>query len=350
MIPDPFGPGISQALPAKWAVLQVLTKGTDLTFKEVRTELEKLGYLRKPTVLRGALRRIEEFGLAVRLKRYRRNKPESWKLTERGRGVSLSSPKKTVPMFIQTKIEEALKTKTSWVFVADLATELSIDKTAVGGALRKLFAKDKVIRKTIPGYRRLWALKSVYDSSAGPFLTVPPPRARAPRTKNKKATAASARPAAVISGTRNRAMCLPTKPTLVKAVTDLVKEKVTSKATFSAHDITKELREKILVQAKGLDPTTRQTYVPIVDPSEGLTVYVQGISVPKIEHEDVKEVMSHLFNTGEIDGYSRDFNGTFMEYSPAAIAAPPAPASSPTDPDPTPAPTSGGTYDGSSVI
>lgn len=228
-------------------------------------------------------------------------------------------------MGIQSRIEDTLATKTSWVYVADLAEELQLDKKSVGGALRKLFAKDKTIRKVTVGVGpRLWALKSVYDSNQS--LTIPPPPAKKQATKKT-----SPRKRATI-------MCLPNKPTLVTAVTTVVNELMAAKKKFSAHDVTKEVRER----------ASKSTIT--LDVNESGNVFHNGASVPRVQHDDVKEVVAHLFSTGEMSGYARLFNGTYMEYA-EAVATANDPSNNQASQDPVvPAVVDGGSYDGSSTI
>lgn len=168
-------------------------------------------------------------------------------------------------------------------------------------------------------------------------------------------------------------MCAPiNKPSLIAAVGDLlVNEFVTSGKKFSAFDITKRLREKVLEQQQDLDVkfrqnNIRQTYVPIVDSSETGTVRVQGQEVPKIEHEDVKAIVHDIFNAGGMPNIGRVHTpGGFWEYDmqaniDAIAAQTPAPlpvatavsgaTGSTTDPDPISGGTMGSTYDGSSTI
>jgi len=54
MIPDPSGlRTIERSVPAKWAVVQVLSKRVNLTLKEIAALLKELGYERRRTALRG---------------------------------------------------------------------------------------------------------------------------------------------------------------------------------------------------------------------------------------------------------------------------------------------------------
>lgn len=102
------------------------------------------------------------------------------------------------------------------------------------------------------------------------------------------------------------------KPSLVKAVTDLLKfEYLPNHVKFSAHDVTSRLRELVLQQGVigGVYP---------IDVAEVGTVMVQGQRVAKIEHSDVKQIIHTLFETGELPGYTREDNGTFFEYAPDA--------------------------------
>lgn len=325
MTPDPNGQRVvHDKTPAKWAIVQVLSKRLILDLKEIEELLLEMNYRRKRSSLRRALRRIVRFGFAVRHTRYR-PKRAGWQLTERGRQLPLIPPKRKNDMGIQSRIEDTLATKTSWVYVADLAEELQLDKKSVGGALRKLFAKDKTIRKVTVGVGpRLWALKSVYDSNQS--LTIPPPPAKKQATKKT-----SPRKRATI-------MCLPNKPTLVTAVTTVVNELMAAKKKFSAHDVTKEVRER----------ASKSTIT--LDVNESGNVFHNGASVPRVQHDDVKEVVAHLFSTGEMSGYARLFNGTYMEYA-EAVATANDPSNNQASQDPVvPAVVDGGSYDGSSTI
>lgn len=346
MLVDPFDRQVIDLdTPTKRAVLRVLTKKASLTVTEVRKLLAGFEYYRNPSSLRRALDRLVRFGLAVRLTKYRRRVGRaSWQLTERGRQVPI---KASTSMTIQSRVLIALESKTSWVLVADLAAELQLLMKQTSGALRKLLKKNKTVRY-IGLSRRLWASREVYDraSQIGPALGMPSLVIPVRKTK-KKATAASARPAAVNSVRRNRTMCLPNKPSLVQAVTDVVQEVVATKATFSSHDITKALRDKV---DKNADAVAAGFTTAIIDTRETGTVHVKGRSIAKVEHDDVKEVVNHLYNTGAMVGYSRDHNGTYLEYSPAAVALPPDPTTGSTDPDPAPQVGNSGSYDGSSTI
>src|SRR5512139_919132 len=100
-------------------------------------------------------------------------------------------------------------------------------------------------------------------------------------------------------------MTHPTKPSLSKAVTDVIKfEYLPSRVKFSAHDITARLRELVLQQA------VIGAVYPI-DTAETGVVIVQGNRVARIEHNDVKIIVHALFDAGEFSRDSREDNGTF---------------------------------------
>lgn len=158
-------------------------------------------------------------------------------------------------------------------------------------------------------------------------------------------------------------MCLSattaTKLSLIKAVGDLViLEFIPAQKKFSAYDVTKRLREIVLGSAKGTIPPGS-----VIDTNETGTVFVQGTSVAKIEHDDVKEIVHELFNAGAMSGYDRIHTGQHFEYDLAATIAATnqtaatqavAPVVTPADPL-TPDPTvvtgaTGAAYDGSSTI
>jgi Fe2+ or Zn2+ uptake regulation protein len=146
------------------------------------------------------------------------------------------------------------------------------------------------------------------------------------------------------SSGRTSSMCNvdPSKPILNGAVRLTIAEFIQQKKAFSAYDITKALREKML----STDPVQNT----IVDPKETGTVYVQGKAVPKIEHEAVREVVLECFTANELTGYDRIHNGRYFEYKPALV---PFTASVPdpnTPPDPATPATSGGSYDGTPTL
>lgn len=113
-------------------------------------------------------------------------------------------------------------------------------------------------------------------------------------------------------------MCSPAdKPSLIKAVGDLlVNEFVTSGKKFSAHDITKRLRNIELDRAKN---ATRNMPLPMpnstpIDRLETGEVHVLGYKVPKIDHEDVRNIVHDIYSAGGMPNLGRIRTNGFWEY------------------------------------
>ena len=340
MMADPTGRRIiPEGVPAKWAVVQVLSTKVELTIADIRQLLAEFGYKRFEGTIRTSLLRIEKFGFAVRHLLYKKRKRiTGWQLTERGRQLPATPPqKKRSLMGTLWNVEDALAKKTGWTYIGELADETNIDKKKVGGALRKLYAKGAAIRILSSDTRKLWA-----HQNNAPFVSswkiptlppLPPPKKKTPSTSVR---AVKNNPTG-----KQDTMCLPTKPTLIAAVTDLVKAMIAKQRTFSAHDVTKALRENVndLAEARLKDHTITSSFD--INIAETGTDYNKGVLVAKIKHDDVRAVVGHLFNTGEMGDYSRFYNGEFFEYSP------PAKVTSVLDPA---AGDDSSSYDGSSTI
>lgn len=350
MTPDPIGQRvIYRRVPTKWALLQILSTRIGLTLRDAKSILEGMKYSRHSSALRIAFKRLETFGLAVRQSIYKLDRGAyRWKLTERGKQLSLK-PQKVPMACIEWQIEEILRNKDVWFHASGIAEEIKLGIKPVSGALRRLCAKGKVIRKIHPKdpyKRKIWASPKGDDSWDMPDL---PPRASPNRTK--RSPNAMAKATATLAS-RKPSMCLPAnKPPLVAAVTLIVKEKTTNKDIFSAHDVTKELRGRVLhhAEAAAKSLTDKIDATALIDKTETGTVHVSGQEVAKIEHEEVREIVVHLFSSGSMDGYYRNSAGAYMVYAPT-------PPVQVTDPDPTVSsvdPTivnDGSDYDGSSTI
>jgi hypothetical protein len=101
-------------------------------------------------------------------------------------------------------------------------------------------------------------------------------------------------------------MCRPDNmPTLCAAIDGEVDEFVDNKKAFSAHDITKSVRGKVL------------NGEVVIDTAETGVVHVSGRDVAKVDHELVKEVVHDLFQRGGMDGYDRVHNRTHWTYQEA---------------------------------
>lgn len=366
--------------PTKWAILCVLTTKYWLTVNDIQDLLVGLSYRRSRSHIRKGLSRCLKFGLVINTT-YTKNDVR-WQMTEHGL-QALNMPK-TMKETMSEKVRREMSLATKWLAVSDLVTLITGAKApTVARALRQEGASADVPGlvmlggvtatykfKKIPGDtygRKQWALGAA-DTTGWADAA---PKLRPMTVKTKKAKSASAGGAVVALNPRYQGfpMCLSAttaaKTTLLTAVGDLVtKEFLPAQKRFSAHDVTARLRGLVYDQAKEMDDKcqttgTRQTYVPLVDSAQTGKVYVKGLEVAKVEHEDVKEIVHELFNSGAMAGYDRVHNGKYFEYDLVANIQPvlpqatvvSAPATTPADPTTaTPAGTAGSTYDGSSTI
>ena len=96
--------------------------------------------------------------------------------------------------------------------------------------------------------------------------------------------------------------------TLQTAVFEQVKEFATNSQTFSVHDITRTLREKV---AKG------ELEIPEVE--------VSGASFRfEIRHDKVKALFDEMYRTGTFDHdvtFTRSFNGMYFDYTPTLVSS-----------------------------
>lgn len=365
LTPDPNGQrSLNPKTPTKWALLQVLSTGCALTIFDIRyVLLWDLSYRRSKGSLLRALNRCVKFGL---VSVFGRRQHRLWKMTTIGKDLANTPPKKTMTNFncASELIRPLVVGAKRWMCVSDLANALpGTSRGSIGRALRKepMLYKGMVIPDDRYN-RKQWA--SVLADTTGWLDAIPtpgPPRTRNVSKKKKTATPVSAVVASSPSYKGFNLMCVPAnKPSLIRAVGDLVlSEFVPAQKKFSAHDVTKRLREQVLQQVEALDPVLRQTYVPIVDPFETGYAHVSGKQVSKIEHEDVKGIVHELFQVQAFAGYGRVHVGSHWEYdllanlpvitpdpSPIAISSP---TTSPS-PDPAVAGVAGAAYDGSSTI
>lgn len=390
LIPDPTGPrSLPSSIPTKFAVLAVLSTKCWLSAAAIQVLLKGLSYRRSKDAIRLALDRCTKFGLAESQGHFRyessvaykpgakrqTHRHRKWKLTERGRqyvnspGAAMKAKRETSADLVREVIARA----TAWVSVSEIREELASKgkKLSASTVRKKLREEAGLLYKCekIPGdrYGRFqWAFSAV-DTTGWSDASIPVPLQKASsKPKTPAGSPASVSTYAMYGGLI--LMCAPTnKPTLIKAIGDLlVNEFVTCGKTFTAHDVTKRLRELVLKQAKDIDDqckatNTRISYVPLVDSNETGVVHVQGLQVPKIDHEDVKNTVHDIFNAGGMPGIDRIHGGTHWEYDTVANIAARQPASLPqavvvSDPstapgaDPAVAGTDGSSYDGSSTI
>ena len=231
-------------------------------------------------------------------------------------------------MTVRQQILDELTAHGGWMTTTALVKVLKpANEETIHRALRELRWKARIISQTISGNKK--------SQKEWKLLT-------------KKSTTTSIQPNnfTVLYGKPQyngaTLMNVPNgKPSLVKAVGDMVTQDFVANGTkFSAHDVTKKLREKVLT-----DDT-------LVDMGETGPCWVQGKQVAKIEHEDVRGIVHDLFSNGSLVGYGRSMNSSgFWEYDLLTNIAP---VTIPDDDDDgTVAPTAvadGSTYDGSSTI
>lgn len=261
-------------------------------------------------------------------------------------------------MKVADKIRTEMAKATRWMSVSDLQQAIGCSTSAIRRNLRKNESLPAYLTASnvqglyksqkIPGDRHgrnQWALESLdttgWDNAA-------PIAARSRKTKTSlNATGRLSYSNPLLSTNPRSAnscsykgltlMCAPAnKPSLIKAVGDLlVNEFVTSGKKFSAFDITKRLRDIVLAEAKDheaqmakLPPGTRQTFAILLEPQEQGTIFVQGLEVCKVEHDDVKAIVHDIFNAGGMPGLGRIHTQGYWEYDTQAnIDVIPAPSS-----------------------
>lgn len=336
LLPDPsIDASIDEDVPTKWAVLSVLSIKCPLSIRVIQTLLAELSYPRDRHVVRQALLRCEKFGLATR-ERFHKNEHgilvgrkahyhHKWRMTIRGQQL-LNAPSINMTKETTTNLlEGVLRSATQWMSVLSLAAAVNKRPSTVRRRLRAdptIFKSEKIPGDSHRGNQ--WALASI-DTSGWPNAA-PTPSFSGHLVGTCTGRTSSAQP--TISNTPRSdssatyqgmiLMCSPTdKPSLVKAVGDLlVNEFVTSGKKFSAHDITKRLRGIELDRAKN---ATRNMPLPMpnstpIDRLETGEVHVLGYKVPKIDHEDVRNIVHDIYTAGGMPNLGRVRTNGFWEY------------------------------------
>lgn len=375
LLPDPNGiRTLPSTTSAKWAVLCILSTQVLLSLDDIVRLLYGLSYRRSKSILRKGLARCVKFGL---IEVTGRKKYKYWRLTQLGRQAL--NPKNMMKPTTADKVHEILIRATQWLAVSDLHDLIpgrsrstirralkeegthvnSTNLMMVGGTVKATFKGMKIPGDRYGRYQ--WAL-AVADTTNWANATA---KVAAPKPSKKSKSSASAGGAVVSLNPRYQGipMCLPAttaaKLSLIKAVGDLVTtEFLPAQKKFSAHEVTKRLRELVFV----LGDIKDTTHVKLVDHAETGTVWVKGRQIPKVEHEDVKHIVHELFSTGQLAGFDRIHTGQFFEYDLAAnivatqiatqqAVTPVVPSLDPLAPDPTVVVgQDGGSYDGSSTI
>lgn len=241
----------------------------------------------------------------------------------------------------KSRVKAELERATTWLSTTDLVTLLGGTRSSVGRALRYLYAEAFVNKKELPGCRRV-TMQWLYAKYAGRHYPDATPQ------WSSKPVVIKARPMqgkAIIASTPN------TQPNafaqlwkqgdlqmqIEQGIETVAAEWVAAEKTFTAHDITEELRKRVNDGSIQLDP--------------GLagTAHVGGKDVTRVEHIFVREGVRKLMGSNRFPDYTRQHNPAgFNEYLPIAKSA----SSTPATPDPTGATPAadGSSYDGSSTL
>lgn len=94
---------------------------------------------------------------------------------------------------------------------------------------------------------------------------------------------------------------------LQQAVDTVVADFIKTNKTFSAHDVSLEVRDRVNAQSLPLDPT------------DG-TCHVNGTVVPRVVHAKVRDCVHTKYDQGGMDGYDRVNSGMYLEYAPSVAA------------------------------
>lgn len=236
---------------------------------------------------------------------------------------------------VKGRVKEELQKATAWLSVVDMVDLVggtpTICHATVARALRKLWEESVAAKMKLPGDnhgRMQWiamANAKLGFPDAKP-VTVSAPKVKKPRTKKTK----NGSPITPINTANNQGALIMQ---IEQGVESIVAELVAADKKFSAHDVTKTLRDRV------------NTGTIQVDPGLAGTAHVGGKDVTKIEHGYVRDAVHALMTGGKYPAYDRETNGTFWEYFPQAAAAPATPATTP-DPNAPPA----APYDGNSTL
>ena len=237
---------------------------------------------------------------------------------------------------VMDTVLQELRNATAWLSTNDLVVKTGNTHSSVGRALRRLWTADKVTKLKMKAdrYGRMqWATPLNGTDPLFMYATSPTPTVYAPTGKRKKKAKQLATITPINSTVANNQGALIMQ--IEQGVEEIVTEFVKADKKFTAHDVTKELRDRV-------NAGTIQ-----VDPGLAGTAHVGGKDVTKIEHALVRDAVHSLMTSGKFP-YDRSHTGQYFEYFPAA-AAPPA-----TDPNASssnaPPSQDGGSYDGNSTL
>lgn len=233
---------------------------------------------------------------------------------------------------VKDLVKAELERATTWLSTNDVVLAVGKPHGSVGRALRRLWAEKGLAKAAMhhDRYGRMqWLLEAknvpgVPDAQP-PTQTIYKKRAAKKTNRQKKSNGG-----AVATASTQGDLTMQ----IEQGVETVVAEWVAAGKKFSAHDVTKELRERV-----------NQDKIQ-VDPGLAGTAHVGGRNVTKIEHDLVRDAVHMLMTSSKFD-YDRAHNGTHFEYFPLpanTVAATPS-----TDPSAPPA-ADGGSYTGSSTL
>lgn len=222
--------------------------------------------------------------------------------------------------------------------------------STVSRALRELRWKGKVCYQEgsrAKNGRKIWADQRLKVNGPSTIVPCPNPgqdpalvvfQAKVPKPKKTKALSV---PVQVLPKSSCFTTVTPdpnqeTYMNMEDAVAAVLKDFVAANKTFSAHDVTKEIRERA--------NTGKITIDSVQD-----TIRVGAATLLRIEHNDVKDEVVKLVAAGACPNYARVHNGVFFEYGPVTTLPADDDASDPTNPG-SPPPTDGGSYDGTPTL
>lgn len=228
---------------------------------------------------------------------------------------------------IKQRVLEVVQGASHWLSTNSITVKLGEKHSTVGRALRSHKDAGLIVRRLAsPGgnsNRKEWA--TLANSALGDkFQKDPTPPVTVWKKPIKKQRAA------------------PTKSNgdfdmqIKDGVAAVIKDLVSKGKSFSAHDVTVIVRNKIEDGSLTVDP---------FDPTDaGAYVFVNGKKVTRVGHLFVKNEVEIAWRDKTLfANYERNHNGTYYEYAPApTVATPTAPASTP--------PADGGSYDGSPTL
>ncbi len=187
------------------------------------------------------------------------------------------------------KILQTLKMSSYWLTVDDIIADMTKDGvhslySTTARALRKLRSEGLAVSRKLGGTRfKEWA--NVGASNKSPSVGFVAPNASFPPVAVKPSSLA------VVDDK------------LTDHVEHVLTELICDGSEFTAHDVTMALRD---LSNRG-----------VLKVSTSRSVFVNGKSVPCIEHTKVRDIVHYLWETEWMDNYTRDNNGMHWTYRPS---------------------------------